>query len=91
MNKFANWLYDESDHHLSRGTTHFIGDKATYSVQTGMIFSADEIEQLSTENSALRALLKDLLFDIDDDELVDWAKGKLAMIDKDGTMERNND
>lgn len=54
MNKFAQWLLDESNHHLSRGTVHPIGDEYTYSVQTGMIYSAKEIERLTKEVETLK-------------------------------------
>ena len=45
-----------------------------------MIPAADEIDRFKAENMALRALLKDLFFDIDDDDLVDWAQRALARI-----------
>lgn len=51
MNKFAKWLRDESDHHLSRGTKHPIGDDIIYSVQVGMIHAADEIDDLVAQIS----------------------------------------
>ncbi len=54
MNKFAQWLKDESDHHLSRGTVHRLGDDFVYSVQVGMILSAEEIERLTKENETLK-------------------------------------
>ena len=49
MNKFAKWLRDESDHHLSRGTTHFIGDEPIYSVQVGMLRASEEINDLEAK------------------------------------------
>jgi len=51
MNKFAKWLRDESDHHLSRGTKHPIGDNFIHSVQIAMIYAADEIDDLEVQIS----------------------------------------
>jgi len=54
MNKFAQWLRDESNHHLSRGSVHPIGDVDFVSVQVGMILSAEEIKRLSDEIETLK-------------------------------------